>query len=227
MDGPVDEEATFEARPVLAPGRARGARFGLLVPVVVFVVIAWAALNGPRPDRTTAVVPDSTVSVQSVAIESPPAAETPFPAEVIGLAVQPLGELQVGRLGFDSVVAIAGWYVPTAITDCPPLPAIYHDGALPYFRGDADKSVFCVRSGVLYPSRPNLSSDGTPDVVPAGVAVEVVVGVIMPLDLETVGTDASQVVVIGRFGKTSEGCRNGVGCSRELLVDHVAWTPDA
>ena len=75
-------------------------------------------------------------------------------------------------------------------------------------------------SGTLYPSRPDL-----PNGVPTGVAVTVITGVIMPLDLETVGADATQVVVLGRFGKSSDGCRTGVGCSRELVIDHVGWTP--
>lgn len=224
----MDEQASFETRAVLAPRRTRIARIALLVPVVAFVAIAWAGLNGPRSDSTAVASPGPTHSaVPSLRVEAPIAADAAYPAEAIGLAVQRLGDLQVGRLGFDSVVAIAGWYVPTAITDCPALAAIYRDGALPYVRGDADKLAYCVRSGVLYPSRPDLPSNRTAGVVPTGVAVTVVVGVIMPLDLETVGTDATQVVVIGRFGKSSDGCRSGVGCSRELLVDHVAWTPSA
>jgi hypothetical protein len=36
----MDEHATFEARAVLAPRRARVARLALLVPVVAFVAIA-------------------------------------------------------------------------------------------------------------------------------------------------------------------------------------------
>jgi hypothetical protein len=218
----MDEHADFEARAVLPPRRARRARLALLVPVVALVVVAWAGLGGDRPHPTTAVIPaPTTVAVPSLAVEAR------YPAEVIGLAVQPLGDLQIGRLGFDAVVAIAGWYVPTAITDCPPLAAIYRDGALPYVRGDADKLAFCVRSGMLYPSRPDLASDSSRDLVPTGVAVTVVVGVIMPLELEAIGTDATQVVVLGRFGKIGDGCRTGVGCSRELLLDHVAWTPGA
>lgn len=220
---PVDESASFETRAVLAPRRARSARLALLVPVVAFVAIAWAGLNGPRSGPTAALSPNPTTApVPSLPVQAPLTAEAPYPAEAIGLAVQRLGELQVGRLGFDAEVAIAGWYVPTSITDCPPLAAIYRDGALPYLRGDADKLAFCVRSGMLYPSRPDL-----PNGVPTGVAVTVIAGVIMPLDLETVGANATQVVVLGRFAKSSDGCRTGVGCSRELVVDHVAWTPSA
>jgi hypothetical protein len=81
---------------------------------------------------------------------------------------------------------------------------------------------FCVRSGVLYPSRPDLAN-----VAATGVAVTVVVGVVMPLELEIVDAQATQVVVLGRFSKSSDGCRVGIGCSRELLVDHVGWTPGA
>jgi hypothetical protein len=220
----MDEEATFEARAVLAPRRKRTARLVFLVPVVALIVVAWVGVRGaPATHPTTAVVPGPT------AVSVPPIAVDPrYPAEVIGLPVQRLGDLQLGSFGFDSVIAIAGWYVPTAISDCPPFAAIYRDGALPYLRGDADKLAFCVRSGMLYPSRPDLRSDGSPDDVPTGVAVEVVVGVVMPRELEAVGTDPTQVVVLGRFGKVNDACSTtGVGCSRELLLDHVAWTPGA
>lgn len=219
----MDEHADFDARAVLAPRRARGARLAFLVPVVALIVVAWAGLSGDHSHPTTAVVPGpTTVSVPPIAVDPR------YPAEVIGLPVQRLGDLQLGSFAFDSVIAIAGWYVPTAITDCPPFAAIYRDGALPYLRGDADKLAFCVRSGMLYPSRPDLRSDRSPDVVPTGVAVEVVVGVNMPRELEAIGTDPTQVVVLGRFGKLNDACSTtGVGCSRELLLDHVAWTPGA
>jgi hypothetical protein len=226
----MDEHADFEARAVLAPRRARGARLALLVPVLAFVAIAFAGLNGPRSDSTAVASPDASAAAvvrASPAVEVADVAVTAYPTEAIGLAVQRLGEVQVGRLSFDSVVAIAGWYVPTAVTDCPPIAAIYRDGALPYVRGDTDKLAFCVRSGILYPSPPKRAINGSSDAVPAGVATTVVVGVLMPLDLETVGKDATQVVVIGRFGKISDGCLSGVGCSREFLIDHVAWTPSA
>lgn len=213
----MDEQATFETRAVLAPRRNRVSRLALLVPVVAFIAIAGAGLNGPPSDRTPGPSPDpTTVAVTSL---PSPHVEAAYPAEVIGFDVQRLSELQVGRLGFDTVVAIAGWYVPTAITDCPALEALYRDGALPYVRGDRDKLAFCVRSGVLYPTSPDL-----PSFAPTGVAVTVIVGVIMPRDVEVVGMPATQVVFLGRFGKSSDGCRDGGACHRELLVDHVAWT---
>ncbi|HEY8239450.1 MAG TPA: hypothetical protein VIF63_08445 [Candidatus Limnocylindrales bacterium] len=222
----MDESASFETRAVLAPRRARVARLALLVPVVALVAIAWAGLNGPSSDSTAAASPGpntpqpTTVSVPAV-VPAPPV-EAAYPAKVVGIDVQKLGDLQLGGIGFDEIVAIAGWYVPTAITDCPALAAIYRDGALPYLRGDRDKLAFCVRSGVLYPSRPDLAN-----VAATGVAVTVVVGVVMPLELEIVDAQATQVVVLGRFSKSSDGCRVGIGCSRELLVDHVGWTPGA
>lgn len=224
----MDEEATFEARAVLAPRRARVARLALLVPVVAFVAIAWVGVSGDRSSPVTAVVPGPTSAVvpgpTTVAVPSLPA-EAAYPAQVIGIAVQRLGDLQLGGLGRDEVVAIAGWYVPTAITDCPSLAATDRDGSLRHVRDDRDDAgrfTFCVRSGVLYPSRPDSSS-----VTPTGVAVEFVVGVAMPRELEAVDTHATQVVVLGRFSKSSDGCRTGVGCSRELVVDHVGWTPGA
>ncbi len=219
----MDEQTTFEARAVLAPRRARVARLALLVPVVAFVAIALAGLSGDRSRPVTAVVPGPTSAVipgpTTGAVPSLPV-EAAYPAQVIGIAVQRLGDLQLGGLGRDEVVAIAGWYVPTAITDCPPLAARYRDGSLRHVRDDAHRFTLCVRSGVLYPSRPDSSN-----VAPAGVAVEFVVGVTMPRELEDVDTHATPVVVLGRFSKSSDGCRVGVGCSRELVVDHLGWTP--
>ena len=218
----MDEEASFEARAVLAPRRARTARLALLVPVVAFVAIAWGGLSGNRSQPATAAAsPDPTTDAVIAAVPTL-LDEVAYPAQVIGIDVQPLGELQLGGIGFEEVVAIAGWYVPTAITDCPALAALYRDGALPYVRGDIDELAFCVRSGLLYPSRPDI-----PNGAPTGVAVTVVVGVVMPLELEMVDERAIQVVVLGRFARIGDGCRLGIACSRELVVDHVAWTPGA
>jgi len=219
----MDEQASFEARAVLAPRRARVARLVLLLPAVALVAIAWAGLNGPSSETTAAAsAGPTTVAVPTTVAPPSHPVEAAYPAEVIGLDVQRLGDLQLGGVGWDEVVAVAGWYVPTSITDCPALAAIYRDGALPYVRGDKDELAFCVRSGMLYPSRPDIAN-----VAPAGVAVTVVVGVVMPLELEMVDEHATQVVVLGRFSKSSDGCRVGIGCSRELEVDHVAWTPGA
>lgn len=216
----MDEQASFEARAVLGPKRARVARLALLLPVVALVAIAWAGLSGDRSHPATADVPVPT----TVAVPTPTLpVEAPYPTEVIGLAVQRLEDVQPGGLGRDDVVALAGWYVPTSITDCPPLAAIYRDGSLPDVRGDADSWAFCVREGVLYPSRPG--PDMHEEAGLPGVTVKVVVGVIVPPELEAVGTDATQVVVIGRFVEFVYGCSLPAGCARELVVDHVAWTP--
>ena len=215
----MDEHADFETRAVLAPKRARASRIALLVPVVAFVAIAWAGLSGPRPDLTAVASPRPTTAALPVTPAPSLAVEVAYPAQVLGLAVHRLAELQIGGLAPDDVVAIAGWYVPTGIGMCPALPALYRDGSLPYLRGDKDKLAFCTRSGLLYRFRP--------DVVPTGLAVEIVRGVIMPMELEIVGSAPTEVVVVGRFGKYSDGCNTGVGCSRELLVDHVAWTSAA
>jgi hypothetical protein len=208
----MDEQASFEPRAVLVPRRRRINRLALLVPVAAFAAIAWAGVNGPRPDLTAVVSPDPT----SIAAPSIPV-EAAFPVEAIGLTVERLGDVQLGRLGFDSVVAIAGWYVPTG-SECLPVPA--------FIRGDADRRVLCVRSGILYTSRPHLATERPSGGAPTGVAVTVGVGVNMPRELEVIGTEATQVVVIGRFAKSSVECGGGIGCRRELLIDRVAWTPD-
>jgi hypothetical protein len=237
----MDEEATFETRAVLAPRRARTVRLALLVPVVALVAVAWAGLSGAPSDRTTAVIPDPT-SLDAEGLPStgttPPvtsSVEPPQrPAVAIGLDVRPLAEIRPQGLDEGEVVAIAGWYAPTAITDCPPLAAIYRDGALPYLRGDTDPLAFCVRSGVLYASRPEVDQGlptNSPSVGgggnsggPSAVAATFVVGVIAPLELEKVGEDATEVVILGRFVEPDRGCR-AANCPRVLLVDHVAWTP--
>jgi hypothetical protein len=57
------------------------------------------------------------------------------------------------------------------------------------------------------------------------VAVTLVVGVVVPPELEMIGADSTEVVVVGRFVESGDGCRIPAGCRRELVVDHVAWTP--
>jgi hypothetical protein len=236
----VDEQATFDPQAVLAPKRARRARIALVVPVIALAVTAWAGLSG-RSDPPTAVIPAPSQAASPVQATGEVASEMPeategVPATALGLAVQRLVDIDPRHMDRDRVVALSGWYVPTAITNCPPLPALYRDGALPYLRGDKDTWAFCDRSGVLYASEPDLS-DGLPTNnlednrskgagLPA-VAASVVVGVVMPLELETVGEGATQVVVIGHFVPTGDGCGRGAGCRHDLVVDYLAWPSNA
>lgn len=222
----MDEQTSFEARAVLAPRRARLARLALLLPVVALVATAWAGFSGARPDQATAVIPDPTAVAAS---SSPVAGSTPAsaPAQVIGLQVQRLDEVQTRTLGRDDVIAVAGWYVATAITDCPPLAAIYRQGSLPEVRGDADVSAFCDRSGVLYASPPDIQDSWSGVVGLHVVGVTIVVGVIVPPALEIIGSDPTEVVVVGRLVESGDGCGDPANCQRELVVDHVAWTPGA
>jgi len=126
----------------------------------------------------------------------------------------------------DDVIAVAGWYVATAITDCPPLAAIYRDGSLPEVRGDADSLAFCRRSGVLYASQSGLDQRANAGIT--AVPATVVIGVIVPLQLEIVGGESTEVVVLGRLVEPGAACPATVraACRPELLVDHIAWTPD-
>lgn len=222
----MSEPTSFEARAVLAPRRRRLARLALLLPVVALVAIVWAGSSGARSDQATANIPDPTAVA---APSSPDAASTPAiaPAQVIGLPVQGLDDVQTRSLGRDDDIAVTGWYVATAITGCPPLAALYRQGSLPDVRGDADASAFCDRSGVLYASQPDVqdSRSGSP-ALPA-VGVTIVVGVILPPVLEMIGADATEVVVVGRFVESSAGCGVPADCARELVVDHVAWPPGA
>jgi hypothetical protein len=218
------EPTSFEARAVIAPRHARLARLALLLPAVALVAIAWTGFSG----ASSHPAPTAPPAVAVVAPSSTVARSTPvlLPAEVIGIHVQRLDEVRTGSVSRDDIIAVAGWYVTTAITDCPPIAAIYRLGALPYVRGDADKLAFCVRSGVLYASPPDVQDSWSGSGLPA-VGVSIVVGVIVPLELEMIGADATEVVVIGRLVPSGAGCPAGADCTRELVVDHVAWSASA
>ena len=238
----MDEQASFETRAVLPPRRGNRARLALLLPAVAIVVIAWAGASSTRSDETTAdrshPATTSTASQSAAAATAgvARASSPPQPAEVVGLGVQALDAIRPLELGRDDVIAVAGWYRTTAITDCPPLAAIYRKGALPEVRGDADEWAFCVRSGVLYASRPDpeellatdeLDGNGFRSAGLEAVRFTVVVGVVVPPELEVIGADPIEVVVVGRLVESGGGCGAHPGCRRELLVDHVAWTGGA
>jgi hypothetical protein len=215
----MEEQASFETRSVLAPRRARLARLALILPAIAIVAAVAAGLSGRLSDPATAAAPDPT----TVAAPSP-TSEPAFPAQVLGINVRRLDALPRG-LGRDEIFAIAGWYVTTSITDCPSVVVIRHDAALPEIRPDVDPSAYCDRSGVLFASRPDPDRREDPGV--AAVAVKVALGVRMPPGLETVGTGATELVVLGHFAESAEDCQITVDCSRVLVVDHVGWTPDA
>jgi hypothetical protein len=220
----VARDEGFEARAVIGPRREGLSRLTLLVPLIALVGIAAAGFSGPRPEPLSAAIPDPAAT----AAPSPSASPRPqAPAQVLGLAVHRLGDLQPQRYGRDEVLAISGWYVPTAVTNCPPLPALYQDGKLPYLRGDSDKLAFCVRSGVLYAAPPTTDAGGTRS-SPGLSAVDatVVVGVIMPIDLELTTADATEIVVLGRFVPPGNACEVAAGCRQGLIVDYLGWTPE-
>jgi hypothetical protein len=203
------ERTSFEARAVIEPRRPRLTRLALLLPVVALVAVAWAGVSGAPRDRATAEIPDAT------AVAGPSLQPAVRPAQVIGLDVHQLSDVQPRTLGRDEVIAITGWYVATSITDCPQLAAIYRAGSLPEVRGDADTLAFCVRLGALYATRPDPADDRSENTRLSAVPVTIVVGVVVPPQLEMVGADPTEVVIVGRFVPSGD----------ELLVDHVAWTP--
>jgi hypothetical protein len=235
----VNEQAGFEARSVLAPRRGGWSGLAVLVPVLALVAVIWAGISdrppqGPTTTAAVAVIPSSSAGAASPAAAIP-TGDPVYPAEVLGLQVEPLREVQDRAIAKDRVVAIAGWYVPTKVTDCPPLAAIYRQGSLPEIRG-GDPLAYCKRHGVLYAARPDLPnrlSHNSPDDDPnatattPGVATSLIVGVVVPPELETIGADATPVVVVAHFTPKS-GCR-GPGCAQELLIDYLGWalTPPA
>jgi hypothetical protein len=237
----MGEQAGFEARAVLAPRRPRVTRLALLLPAVALVATAWAGASGTRPNEGIADFSEPTAAGPSITVDGSTAAVAPearrpeFPAQVVGLDVQRLDHLEPAALGRDDVVAVAGWYVATAITDCPPLAALYRRGSLPEVRGDADEWAFCERSGLLYASRPELQDrmattnpedNGPRDAGLQAVAVTLVVGVVVPRELEMIGAAATPVVVVGRFVNSGEGCLAPADCRRDLVVDHLAWAAE-
>jgi hypothetical protein len=237
----MEEQATFERRAVLAPRRARRDRLALLLPLLAVAVVAWAGSSGPstpttaeHPQPTVVVVPSRAAAV--AASSAPGASEgapAPRPDTVLGIKVRKLADVEPSSFDRDEVLALTGWYLPTAVTDCPQLAAIYRDGQLPYVRGDRDKLAFCDRAGVLYASEPdladrlptnNLEDNRSKSAGLPAVAVSVVVGVIMPLALERPGADPSEVVVLGHFVDPGGGCQAPAGCRRDLVVDYLGWS---
>ena len=226
----MDDRSGFEARAVIAPRRGRLARAALLLPVVGLVAIVWVGVSGARPDHPTAVVPHPTIAASPAR-----PTEAPFPGQVLGFDVQRLDTVQFQYLGLDTVVAIAGWYAPMSMRDCPPLAALYLSGPHPNVRGEVDSYAYCARSGVFYASRPEPDAPvvidsaegiGSRSAGLEAVGAAMVEGVVATRELEAVGGEAAQVVVLGRFVYSENACGTAAAC-RALLIDHVAWTPGA
>jgi hypothetical protein len=213
---PEPEHASYETHAVLTPRRARSTRLALALSGVALVAIVGAGLSGPRVDPPReAAVATATAASASVAVALPRVAARPqeYPTKVIGLPVRRFEDIQPATLGSGDVVAIAGWYRPTRVTDCPPLAAIYRDGGVPDVRGGTDVLAFCVRTGVFS----ELMGAEEPS-----VTATLAIGIVAPTQLEIVGSGASQAVVVGHFAQPG-AC--GPTCSPQLIVDHVAWTP--
>jgi hypothetical protein len=235
----MDEQTAFEARAVIAPQRARLSRLAPLLPVIALAGIVWAGVSGGRPEEAAVVVPDASsaaaLSPAAPAMSSAPVAVHPeYPAEVVGLEVLHLGDVQLARLTRDDVIAIAGWYVPLAIVDCPRLtPAVGE--AFPSIRPGFDPWAYCERSGVLYAARPErdagaLRMGGRDEEAgdgPRTVDASLTIGVKLPLELERVGADPMPVVVLGHFVESSSACMLLGACPSELVVDYLAWSAGA
>src|SRR5215208_5573220 len=116
----MDEQASFEARAVLAPKHVRRTRLVLLLPAVALVATAWAGLSG-APDRQPpiAVLAPTAVaetSLSAVGRAPTPAAATAGPArpsQVFGLPVRLIDTVQPAGMDPDEIVVLTGWYAPT------------------------------------------------------------------------------------------------------------------
>jgi hypothetical protein len=228
----MEEPASFEARAVLAPRRARANRFALLVPAIALVALAWAGLSGPRADHATADVARRTAA--PAAPTSTPtahartrgrAAQSQPPLEAVGLAVHRLDDLELR--GRDGVIAIVGWYTTTEITNCPSSVLQYQQSSYPAIATGDDVLAYCNRTGVMFASSPTIqdSWSGSPGL--SAVAVTLTRGIVVPRELESVGTGVTEIVVVGEFKDPPGGCGSAADCLRTLVVDHVAWTSGA
>jgi hypothetical protein len=212
------------------------------VPALALLAAVWAGISGARPNEGLANLPNSERAAApssnivtpspSAPLLAPGRERARYPARVLGLEVQRLDNVKARGLGRDTPIAVAGWYVATAISDCPRIVVIRREGALPEVRHDFDQLAFCDRSGVLYASRPdlderipsnNLEDNRAKNAGLPAVAVTLVVGVVVPRELEIVGETATPVVVVGRLVPSGAGCRVDARCTRQLVVDHVAW----
>jgi hypothetical protein len=226
----MDEQTAFEPRAVLAPRRRRLTRLVPLVPVVALVAIVLAGLAGMRhePPAVALVEPPAPATAAPAAAATPP--EPQFPAEALGFDVVGLGDVRLAPLTRDDVIAIAGWYVPLAITGCPPESLVSSVASATVHPG-FDPSAYCQRSGVLYATEPTLNGRATGRRAGAtgdglsSVSATIVKGVVLPADLEVAGADARPVVILGRFVESSTACMLLGACPSELIVDYVAWTP--
>jgi hypothetical protein len=227
----MDEQATFEARAVLVPKRARRARLTLFVPILAFAVVAWAGFSGDRSDEppiadapAPAVTPPALVATDASPSSGPVIVPDPgLPTQVLGLDVRHLDDLEPANIDRDTAVAIHGWYVATSISDCPPVAVIYHDGALPEILPDADPVAYCQRSGVLYASRPdssdrlptnNLEDNRSKNAGLPAVPATIITGVVAPPEIEFVTGDAFEVAVVAEF----------IDSGRSLIINYVGWT---
>lgn len=206
----------------------------MLVPLVALTAIALVGLTGtPASGPRTAILPISTPSTPAVSPPVPEPLAAPYPAQALGLAVHRLDDVQLARLNRDDVVAIEGWYLPLATTDCPagvPSQQSPPPDILPGF----DPWAYCERSGVLYAAQPGLNGrlvvpTGATDAGngPVAVSASLLHGVRLPVALEAVHPQPMEVVVLGHFVETSSACMLLGACPSQLVVDYLAWAPDA
>lgn len=242
----MDEQASFAPQAVLGRRRSGWNRLVAVVPALALAAMVWTGISGARLGVDVAAATSGAAAARPIGVAPsdgdqpagkpgyPPSGSLRYPAQVIGFDVQGLAHVQAQRLGRGKPIAIAGWYVTTAITDCPPLAAKYRPAVFPLARGHTDSWAYCDRSGVLYASRPapdgRMPTDDLDNNTPAAlglpaVAVSLVVGVVLPEELEVIGADAMPVVVVGHFVSSGGGPWCGApGCPDELVVDYLGWS---
>ncbi len=234
----MEEQASFEPRAVLAPRRAGSNRVAVIVPALALAATAWAGLSGPRAasdvanlqrEPSVAAPPTATAPAPTVA---PAPGGARYPTAVLGLDVRTLLDLDpVARA--DAVVAVAGWYMPSSKSNCPPTTDVAPRAYVAELGVVADRETFCARFGQLFPAAP-LAYGGPSDQTIwqavrrtnglTTIAVAMTPGVVVPEAISVGGAFvAAPVVLVGRIVDPGSMCAAHVGCPPELAVDRVVW----
>ena len=232
----MDEQASFETQAVLTRRRAGRNRLLIVVPVLAFGLTAWAGLSGPRTDSDQAAnvastaAPAASTGVAMPKLPQAQVAEPGFPSGVLGLDVQALDDFPAQGDRGDTAIAVAGWYVATAMTACPTDAGPARPDLAAELGVDADPRTFCARVGVLYAAQPDGGGpwktnrdDSAPGATLGSVEATLTPGMVVPPELEDVGHDATPVVFVGRLVDGSRVCWEPWGCPAALLVDRVVW----
>jgi hypothetical protein len=229
----MDEQASFEPRPVLEPRRSRLSRLAVLVPAIGLIGAVWFGTSGPQSGSPTPSGDDKAVAhkSQANAIEQVPQhAPEAYPTTVLGIEVRTLVDLDQAGADNRPVIAVAGWYVAWPSLGCPTSSGVERPGLVAELGVDADIRTFCDRSGVLV-STPNPAGStnvGGANDHPYGseaapaLPVSLTPGVVVPPEVAAPDAAPSEVILVGRLEEPGQRTFQAT-TARQLVVDRVAW----